>query len=205
MLEALAALVVATTSLLGSPGPATISLAAVGATSGIRNGLPYLLGILAGLFCVLIASVIGLATVLTRWPSAGMAIQVVGSIYILYVAWKIGSAPVTVANAGQADRHPGFRDGFILNLLNAKAYAVFFALFTQLRLPFDSAALAYTSTAAVVFTVGIVVDIAWLLAGGSLQALFSRPKSARILRVTFALLVVASVVWMLWSAGLAND
>lgn len=205
MLEAIAALIVATISLLGSPGPATISLAAVGATSGVRNGLPFLFGILAGLLCVLIASVIGLATVLTRWPGAGMAIQLVGSIYILYVAWKIGSAPVTTANAGQSDQHPGFRDGLILNLLNAKAYAVFFALFTQLLLPVDSAALAYTSTAAVVFAVGIVVDIVWLFAGGFLQVLFSRPKSARILRVTFAALIVLSVVWMLWSAGITYD
>jgi hypothetical protein len=35
MLEAIVALIIATAALLGSPGPATLSLAAVGATSGI--------------------------------------------------------------------------------------------------------------------------------------------------------------------------
>ncbi len=43
MLEAIAALVIATTALLGSPGPATLSLAAVGATSGVANMNVYLL------------------------------------------------------------------------------------------------------------------------------------------------------------------
>ena len=40
--------------LMGSPGPATISLAGVGTGFGFRNGLPYLFGIVLGTIGVLI-------------------------------------------------------------------------------------------------------------------------------------------------------
>lgn len=197
MLESVAALFLATTALLGGPGPAVVSLAAVGATSGIRNGLPYLCGILAGLLVALIGAVLGLATILLRWPQAGTAIQLIGATYILYVAWKIGSAPVISNNDGQPVNHPTFRDGLVLNLLNAKAYAAFFALFSQFLLPFENTLLAYAASATVVFAVGVAVDLVWFLAGGFLQKTFSDPRSARLIRILFALLIVASVVWML--------
>ena len=196
MLQAVAALVIATTALLGSPGPATLSLAAVGATSGLSKGLPYYLGILSGLLFAMLGAIAGLATVLARWPQASLVIQSIGAAYILYVAWKIATAPTVSAADGHSMRHPSFRDGFILNILNAKAYAAFFALFSQFLLPIHGAAFAYAATATICFGVAIVVDAAWLVAGGFLQPLFANPRSARIVRIVFGLLIVVSVIWM---------
>jgi threonine/homoserine/homoserine lactone efflux protein len=205
MQEAIAALVIATAALLGSPGPATLSLAAVGATSGISRGLPYYAGILVGLLFAMLGAIAGLATVLTRWPQAGLVIQSLGAAYILFVAWKIATAPTVTEDASDDIRHPNFRDGFILNILNAKAYAAFLALFSQLLLPIDDPIFAYLASATVCFGVAIVVDAAWLFAGGFLQTIFRNPRSARLIRIVFGILIVASVIWMLWSAGIAND
>ncbi len=202
MPEAIAALVIATAALLGSPGPATLSLAAVGATSGVSRGLPYYAGILVGLLFAMLGAIAGLATVLGRWPQASLVIQLLGATYILYVAWKIATAP-TVTEADSKDiRHPGFRDGFILNILNAKAYAAFLALFSQFLLPIDNRVFAYLASATVCFGVAVIVDAAWLIAGGFLQSLFRNPRSARLIRIVFGLLIVASVIWMVANSGL---
>ncbi len=197
MLEAIAALIIATAALLGSPGPATLSLAAVGATSGVSKGLPYYFGILAGLLFAMLGAVAGLATVLARWPQASLTIQLVGAAYILYVAWKIATAVTVSATDGTDQQHPNFRDGFVLNILNAKAYAAFLALFSQFLLPVDDRGIAYAATAAVCFGVAIIVDAAWLVAGGFLQPLFRDPQTARVIRIVFAILIVTSVVWMI--------
>ncbi len=202
MPEAIAALVIATAALLGSPGPATLSLAAVGATSGVSRGLPYYAGILAGLLFAMLGAIAGLATVLGRWPQAGLVIQLLGATYILYVAWKIATAPTVTEDASKDIRHPGFRDGFILNILNAKAYAAFLALFSQFLLPIDNRVFAYLASATVCFGVAIIVDAAWLLAGGFLQSIFRNPRSARLIRIVFGLLIVASVIWMVANSGL---
>ena len=137
MLEAVAALVIATAALLGSPGPATLSLAAVAATSGITRGMPYYAGIISGLLFAILGAIVGLATVLTRWPQVSLVLQVLGASYILYVAWKIATAPVAKDVDGNDVRPPGFRDGFILNILNVKAYAAILAILSQFLLPFD--------------------------------------------------------------------
>ena len=202
MSEAIAALVIATAALLGSPGPATLSLAAVGATSGVSRGLPYYAGILAGLLFAMLGAIAGLATVLARWPQAGLVIQLLGATYILYVAWKIATAPTVTEDDGKDIRHPGFRDGFILNILNAKAYAAFLALFSQFLLPIDNRVFAYLASATVCFGVAVIVDAAWLFAGGFLQSIFRNPRAARLIRIVFGLLIVASVIWMVANSGL---
>ena len=202
MPEAIAALVIATAALLGSPGPATLSLAAVGATSGVSRGLPYYVGILAGLLFAMLGAIAGLATVLARWPQAGLVIQLLGATYILYVAWKIATAPTVTEDDGKDIRHPGFRDGFILNILNAKAYAAFLALFSQFLLPIDNRVFAYLASATVCFGVAVIVDAAWLFAGGFLQSIFRNPRAARLIRTVFGLLIVASVIWMVANSGL---
>jgi len=202
MPEAIAALVIATAALLGSPGPATLSLAAVGATSGVYRGLPYYAGILAGLLFAMLGAIAGLATVLGRWPQASLVVQLLGATYLLYVAWKIATAPTVTEDNSKDIRHPGFRDGFILNILNAKAYAAFLALFSQLLLPFDNRVFAYLASATVCFGVAVIVDAAWLIAGGFLQSIFRNPRSARLIRIVFGLLIVASVIWMVVNSGL---
>jgi len=88
---------------------------------------------------------------------------IIGAIYILYVALKIATAPILSLSESETQVHPDFIDGFILNLLNPKAYAAF------------------------------VVDFIWLCLGGALRPIFEKPKSARAMRVSFAFLMVIAV------------
>lgn len=197
MTEAIIALTFATLVLLGSPGPATMSLAAVGATAGFAKGGAYLVGILLGMLFAMAGSVLGVATVFTQWPQARWTIQILGAAYIFYIAYRIASAPVLITDETEPQAIPGFRDGFVLNLLNAKAYMALFVLFSQFLVPFPSAPGRYTITAAVCFAVIIVVDSAWLLLGAAIRPIFSKPKSARLLRVIFALTIVVATLWAL--------
>ena len=79
--------------LMGSPGPATISLAATGSAFGIRPSLGYLCGIIAGTTGVLILTATGVATALLAHPVAGNILTLIAAAYILYLAWKIATAP----------------------------------------------------------------------------------------------------------------
>ncbi|MCG8413785.1 MAG: LysE family transporter, partial [Pseudomonadales bacterium] len=91
-------------------------------------------------------------------------------------------------------KQPAFVDGFLINLLNAKAYAVFLAVFSQFLLPGDSPIVAYGLTGLVCFGMGVTVNITWLWFGSAISPLFRRPRAARILRSTFAVLMVVAVV-----------
>ncbi|MFD2166474.1 LysE family translocator [Thalassotalea euphylliae] len=197
MIEALLTLITATALLLGSPGPAPLALAATGATFGIKRGTPFLFGILLGLACAIVGASAGLAALFAAFPQVRLACQIIGATYMVYVAYKIASAPVN-SNV-EADRAPSFKDGFILNLLNPKAYAAFLALFSQYLLPFDSSLFGYFATGIICFLVATVVDIVWLCLGSTLRPIFTKPKQAKIVRCTFAIVMVIAVLYALLS------
>lgn len=191
--EALASLIITTTLLLGSPGPATLALAATGATFGFRKGTPFLFGILCGLSVAIVGAAAGLSTLFASFSGLRIAAQIVGALYIFYIAIKIATAPVIDNEDTQRPQTPKFRDGFILNLLNVKAYAAFLAIFSRFLLPFEQSLTAYFFTGVVCIFVATVVDIIWLWFGSAISPLFSRPRAARILRIVFAILMVAAV------------
>ncbi len=197
MTEALIALSIAASVLLGSPGPATLSLAAVGATAGVAKGLPYLAGILVGLACAMAGAVVGVAAIFVQWPQAKLVVQILGAIYLTYIAYRIAFAPILDADNDGESTAPGFKEGVVLNILNPKLYAGFFVLFSQFLLPLPNAAAQYATTAAVMFVIGIVVDSIWLGIGSTIQALFAHPRYARSVRVLFGLSIIVATVWAL--------
>ena len=195
--EALVSLVITTTLLLGSPGPATLALAATGATFGFRQGTRFLLGILCGLSVAIIGAAVGVATLFARFSGIRIAAQILGASYITYIAIKIATAPVLDLDATERLNRPRFRDGFILNLLNVKAYAAFLAIFSQFLLPFDQAITSYVLTGLICVSIATAVDIIWLWFGSAISPLFSQPRAARILRVSFAILMLLAVAVVL--------
>lgn len=193
MAESFLTLMITTTFLLGSPGPATLSLAATGATVGFKRGYPFLIGILAGLAVAISTAAVGLASLFSNFSELRVVAQFAGAFYIVYLAFKIASSPILEGNNDSIESDPKFKDGFILNLLNVKAYAVFLAVFSGFLLPFDSVVLGYVTTGLVCITVATIVDVIWLWFGGAIRPLFLRPRAARHLRVFFAALMIVSV------------
>lgn len=195
MTESLITLLIAATVLIGSPGPATLSLAAVGGVVGFAKGVPYLAGILSGLVCAMAGAVVGVAAIFVQWPQARIIIQILGATYLAYIAYRIAFAPIDENDSDEHQNTPGFRDGLILNILNPKLYAGFFVLFSQFLLPIPDALTRYIATGAVMLGIAIVMDSTWLALGSSLRSLFAHPRYARGIRVLFGLSIIAATAW----------
>jgi threonine/homoserine/homoserine lactone efflux protein len=193
--EALITLITTTALLLGSPGPAPLALAATGATFGAKNGLPFLFGILSGLTVAIFGASIGLATLFETFPTMKLVCQLVGAGYMVFIAYKIATASTSIDSL--STNAPKFKDGLILNLLNPKAYAAFLAIFSQFLLPLESTISSYAATGLTCLLVATVVDIIWLLFGSMLKPIFSRPTHARIIRIIFAIAMLAAVFYTL--------
>ncbi len=192
MFDGIFQLVIATSLLLGSPGPAPLALAATGTTVGVRKGMPFLLGVLAGLLMVTVGVALGLAGLIASSPRLSYFLQILGMAYFLYVAYKIASAPVLSDSSGS--NPPCFKDGFILNLINPKAYAALFALFSQHLVPYDSQLESYLVTGFICLLVATFVDLVWLCLGGVLKPIFINPTRALAVRVVFAILILFVVL-----------
>ncbi len=197
MLEAYFSLVVVAFLLLGSPGPAPLAIAATGAVFGIQQGLRFLLGLVTGFVVVLCIQAFGLAALLYSYPGLAWGLQLFGLLYIMYIAYKIATAPIT-DQANQPDAPPGFLDGVVLNASNPKAYAAVLAIHAQFLLPYPTTAWAYLMTGLVCFVVVLVVDLLWLLLGKVLRSLMHHPSAGRMIRWVFAALMLVAVIWVVW-------
>ncbi|HET8728682.1 MAG TPA: LysE family translocator, partial [Alphaproteobacteria bacterium] len=82
--QPLVALVSASLVVMGSPGPATISVTAVGGAFGFRRSLPYLAGIVLGTGAVLLVVAAGLASILLSQPRLAPVLIGLSAAYILY-------------------------------------------------------------------------------------------------------------------------
>ena len=75
-----------------SPGPNNVMLAASGANFGFRRTLPHIFGILFGFCSLVVAAGLGLATLFVAIPWLYNVLKVMSVLFLLYLAWKIGSA-----------------------------------------------------------------------------------------------------------------
>lgn len=191
-MDGLAGFLVAALALAGSPGPATLSLAASGAAFGPRRSLAYLVGIVAGMVVVMAITASGVVGLLLALPGVAPVVTAVAALYFVWLAWCIATAPPLGEQAGQG-RPPTFIGGFGLSLINPKGYAAMAALFSGFvllagRLAFD----AGLKIALLTVTIASV-NVGWLLAGAALTRLFRDPKASRIVNIVFAILLLASL------------
>lgn len=191
MIENLVALWLAAFALMGSPGPATLSLAGVGVAFGVRSGVCYLAGIILGTFGVLVMIATGVTGLILAEPALVVVLTIVAAAYILYLAWKIATAPVRTRTHSEAPA-PAFSAGFVLAIANPKAFAAIGAVYSSHRL----AEALFVDTAAKIAAltpVIMVVNAAWLAFGSSLSTFLGDPKTGQIANVAFAMMLVASV------------
>jgi threonine/homoserine/homoserine lactone efflux protein len=190
--EGLLAFILAAFALAGSPGPGTLSLAATGAAFGARRGVAYMTGINFGMVGVMTVTATGVVGVVLAVPGAVPVVTVLAGAYFLYLAFRIATAPPLTEHDEQR-RPPSFAAGVFLSAVNPKGYAAMAALFSGFMLVRDRLVLDAAVKIAVLAVIITSVNLAWLFAGAALTRAFRSPGPNRIINVTFAILLIASV------------
>ncbi len=191
-MEGLFGFILAGFAMLASPGPATLSLAATGAAFGARRSLGFLAGIMVGVFIVMGIIATGVMGVMMALPGAAPILTALAAAYILYLAYRIATAP-PLTESGNNDRQPSFFGGMFLNLVNPKAYAVLAALFSGFVLLEGALYLDAALKIIILLTIVGASNMAWLFVGAALTKFARNPGINRAINVTFAVLLVASV------------
>lgn len=178
--------------LMGSPGPATLSLAGIGTAYGFRKGIPYLLGIIAGTTSVLLMIATGITALILAEPALVTGLTVLAGTYILYLAWRIATAPVGRIDTA-TNKAPAFLPGFLLAIANPKAFAAIGAVYSgQTVVAENLAGDAVAKVAALAFVI-VMVNSIWLAFGSGFSRFLSDPRIGRVANITFAIMLVASV------------
>nr|WP_244439935.1 LysE family transporter [Mesorhizobium metallidurans] len=170
---------------MGSPGPATISVTAVGAAFGLRDSLRYASGVTLGTIAVLLVVATGVMVMLASVPKLAPLLAAASAAYILYLAFKIATAPPVAARTDGAAL-PTFLGGFLLAVANPKAYVAIAAVFAGT----PSSDLDARLKLAVLALMIVAIHVLWLLAGAAFARFLRKPRASRIINLIFAATLV---------------
>ena len=181
----------------GTPGPSNALLTAVGASSGVRQGLASLLGQVTGMGAMLFAITLGLGHVLLAHPPALQVLKWGGAAMLCWMAWRI-------ATAGQAEgatkAPPGFLRMAAFQWANPKGWLISIAAIATFLDRRAGSALAQAAIFATLFTlVAFPSCMPWLAFGAALQRFLRTPRARRVLNGAMAALLAASTILLVWT------
>ncbi|MEL6227358.1 MAG: LysE family translocator [Pseudomonadota bacterium] len=196
MLENLLTLLPAALALMGSPGPATMACAGFGAAFPWRTSAILVITITAGTATVILLVALGVTGLITAIPGVAPVLTVLAGLYMVHLAWKIATAPPLGAQSATPDT-PSPLGVYAMAIANPKAYAAMGALFSGFPLIEDDPVMNGVVKCAVLIALALSVNFGWMATGAALSGWMRNPRANRALNVTFAVLLVASVLAML--------
>ncbi|MDG9703937.1 LysE family translocator [Streptomyces sp. DH37] len=184
MLGAEAVLGVAAVSLgmVLTPGPNMLYLVSRSITQGRRAGLVSLGGVALGFLVYLTAANLGLSVVFLAVPGLYTAVKLAGAAYLAWLAWQAlrpgGASVFAPRDVPHDSPRRLFAMGLTTNLLNPKIAVMYLSLIPQFVDPGAGHVLLQGFVlGAVQTTVSLAVNLAIVLAAGSIAVLLARHPS----------------------------
>ena len=181
-----------------SPGGATALTTASGAQFGFRRSLPLIAGIALGLATLAAASAAGLASLVLALPSLQMALKGVGSVYLVWLAWKIARSGRPSLES-KNEKPLTFASGVMLLWLNPKGWTMTLsaaASFAMIAASPAKLAALLGATFGVSATLSLSV---WCVAGLLLARVLRTELHWRLTNAALGLLLAASIAPIWWT------
>ncbi|MEL0611691.1 LysE family translocator [Marinomonas arenicola] len=106
-----------------TPGPNNMMLLASGAQFGFRRTLPHMIGIVLGMASLLLSVLLGMGALFVLYSPIYSVLKWVGGAYLLWLAWKVASAPIgQLANAKQSASPMRWWQAALFQYVNPKAW-----------------------------------------------------------------------------------
>jgi threonine/homoserine/homoserine lactone efflux protein len=174
-----------------TPGPNNIMLAVSGVNFGVRRTLPQMAGIELGVFLIDIVCGLGLGTIFSLYPPVRLGLQVLGGLYMLFLAWKIASAGSL--GGGALPRPLPFSNSFVFQWINPKLWTM--AVTTMALYVRPGHTLADTALITGILAVlNVPVMLLWAGFGAGLRDALKVPARIRVFNIAMGLLLAASVL-----------
>ncbi len=178
-----------------TPGPNNIMLLASGANYGYVRTLPHILGVNIGYNGLILLSGLGLGAIFAKYPILQDGLRLVGSGYLLYLAWRVLKA----GNPKTNDKAKPFRfyEAVLFQFVNPKALVLaitIIAAFTDSNNPLFLQLLVIFS---VTLPLSFFVSSAWALFGVAIANFLQNERNLKIFNATMAAALVISIYWII--------
>ncbi|TKI04987.1 LysE family translocator [Martelella alba] len=181
-----------------TPGPNNMLLTASGANFGFWRSMPLMLGIMLGMQCILLLVAFGIGSLITLYPELHLILKIAGSLYLLWLAWKIATAAYETLEADAPPPRPvPFYQGGLLQFLNPKAWLMALGAVASFSLSGNAYITSVGAISIGIITVNIVSGAIWLGFGTLIGRLLSSQRAWVAFNVLMGLLT-AGCVLLIW-------
>ena len=177
-----------------SPGPNNAVLWASGIAFGFRRTISHVVGAALGVGALVVGVAAGIDAFLEAVPAAALALKVAGSVYLLYVAWRVAASGAIAQ--GEAAHPLSVWQAAVFQWLNPKAW-VFAVALAGTFLPEDLTWAGIALLSGIVVAVVAVSFTIWAAGGAALARFAADDSRRRVVNLLLAALIVASIV-LLW-------
>lgn len=180
-----------------TPGPNNIMLTASGANFGFKRTLPHIAGIITGMGLLNISVGLGLGALFTQFPVLQQVLRIVGSAYLLWLAYKLLSFSA-ISDKNTEAKPFSLVQAAAFQYINPKAWIMVISANASFSLMGDGywwSVLMITTIYAVVGTPSIMV---WAGFGQYMRQFLGQQNVLRLFNITMAVLTALCVgfIWM---------
>ena len=179
----------------GTPGPNNVLLTATGANHGYRGAMPQILGTNSGVAVQTLLCCLGLGSLFSSYPLAQQLLRVIGTAYLVWLAWRLGRASMA---EGHAPRPLSFLQAVAFQAVNPKSWVKAVTLASVFMPEGMSVAAGALLVAAVGLVIGFPCASAWALFGVAIRRWLANPRQRRVFNLAMAgtLLLLAAVLFL---------
>ncbi|CQJ60396.1 LysE family translocator [Yersinia rohdei] len=181
-----------------TPGPNNMLLTSAGANFGFRRSIWLMLGIMLGMQSMLLMVAFGVGGLILVYPSIHFILKVLGSLYLLWLAWKVATSAYEKLETNLVPPKPlRLYQGWLLQFLNPKAWLMGLGSVAS----FSLAGAQYNHSIVMIsfgmFMVNLVAGIIWLGFGTLIGRLLSSRRAWFTFNISMGLLTAACVL-LIW-------
>jgi threonine/homoserine/homoserine lactone efflux protein len=184
--EALIAFAVVFAAFCAAPGPAVAAVLARVMAQGSAGMVWFIFGLMLGDILWFLIAVFGLAALATLVQPVFFVLKYLGAAYLLYLAWKLWTAPVAM-DAAEPVRGQGaklFVGGLLITMSNPKTMLFYLAMLPAL---IDLPGLSTMGMLEIAVTIAIVFAMVFfglVALAAQVRRLFTSPRAIRIVNRT---------------------
>ncbi len=183
----------------GTPGPNNIMLTASGKNFGYIKTIPHMLGVVVGFLSLIVVFGLGLTVIFSKYPIIQFVLRIVGSIYLLYLSYRIYSS-VNTEDLSKS-KPITFMESSLFQYVNPKG--VMMAI-TTISIYTDHINFKFISSfnegmiyILIAFTISnIIAVITWTSVGVFIGQFIKSARGIKAFNALMAFLLVLTIIWI---------